>query len=71
LTEASIPGAGIELGRAFVALALLPGLGYTGLEAIAHGFFRQDIPAVRALSLQLPVFDTLYLYRRNNIEKGE
>jgi hypothetical protein len=42
-----------------------------GVEAIAHGFFLQNIPDEQALTLQFPMYDALYQYCSNKIAKGE
>ena len=40
-----------------------------GLRAIVHGFFLMEIPDQETLALELPVFDALYRYCQDQVNK--
>jgi hypothetical protein len=40
-----------------------------GIEAIAHGYFLLDLPDQQVLDLECPLYDALYRYCQDKIEK--
>jgi hypothetical protein len=41
-----------------------------GVEAIAHGFFLMNIPDLKSLEIQMPLYDALYRYCQDVVQKS-